>query len=178
MVVGRHEVSGVPLPWRPAYVGLGSNLAEPRRQVLAAMQHLGALPGVRVEARSRLYSSHPLGPQDQPQFVNAVAGVLTQLGARDLLGSLLEVERVMGRDRRERWGPRIIDLDLLCMVGVVVDEPGLAVPHPGVSVRNFVLYPLCDIAPTLHIPGHGRVLDLKARAGGDGISVMSSSENA
>ena len=142
------------------------------------MQHLGALPGVRVEARSRLYSSHPLGPQDQPQFVNAVAGVLTQLGARDLLGSLLEVERVMGRDRRERWGPRIIDLDLLCMVGVVVDEPGLTVPHPGVSARNFVLYPLCDIAPTLHIPGQGRVLDLMARAGGDGISVMSSSENA
>ncbi len=142
------------------------------------MQHLGALPGVRVEARSRLYSSHPLGPQDQPQFVNAVAGVLTQLGARDLLGSLLEVERVMGRDRRERWGPRIIDLDLLWMVGVVVDEPGLAVPHPGVSARNFVLYPLCDIAPTLHIPGHGRVVELKARAGGDGISVMSSSGNA
>ncbi len=177
MAVERREVSPPPLPWRPAYVGLGSNLAGPQVQVRAAAQRLALLACVRVEARSRLYSSHPLGPQDQPCYVNAVVGLLTQLGPQELLGALLEVERAMGRDRRERWGARIIDLDLLWMVGRPVDEPGLTVPHPGVSGRNFVIYPLFDIAPTLQIPGHGRVVDLKARASGDGIAVLSD-ENA
>jgi 2-amino-4-hydroxy-6-hydroxymethyldihydropteridine diphosphokinase len=78
----------------------------------------------------------------------------------------------MGRDRQERWGPRIVDLDLLWMTGGTIDEPGLTLPHPGVSERNFVLYPLDDIAPTLLIPGHGRVADLKSRVESDGISVL------
>jgi 2-amino-4-hydroxy-6-hydroxymethyldihydropteridine diphosphokinase len=85
---------------------------------------------------------------------------------------LLGIELHMGRDRRERWGPRVIDLDLLWMVDAAVDEPGLTVPHPGVSMRNFVLYPLADIAPTLNIPKIGPVLDLKQHAGGDGISIL------
>jgi 2-amino-4-hydroxy-6-hydroxymethyldihydropteridine diphosphokinase len=78
----------------------------------------------------------------------------------------------MGRNRQERWGPRVIDLDLIWLLGETIDEPGLTVPHPGVSSRNFVLYPLADIAPTLAIPGHGNVLELSRRAGGDGISVL------
>jgi 2-amino-4-hydroxy-6-hydroxymethyldihydropteridine diphosphokinase len=158
--------------WRPAYVAVGGNLAGPRERVLEAMQRLAEVTDLRVESRSRLYLTHPMGPQDQPQFVNAVVGVLTRLGPRELLDVLLGIERVMGRDRQERWGPRIIDLDLVWMVGPVVDEPGLTLPHPGVSERNFVLYPLCDIAPTLLIPGHGKVADLKARVSGDGISVF------
>jgi 2-amino-4-hydroxy-6-hydroxymethyldihydropteridine diphosphokinase len=85
---------------------------------------------------------------------------------------LLGIETAMGRNRRERWGPRVIDLDLIWMLGETIDEPGLAVPHPGVSTRNFVLYPLADIAPTLAIPGHGNVSELSRRAGGDGISVL------
>jgi 2-amino-4-hydroxy-6-hydroxymethyldihydropteridine diphosphokinase len=162
----------MPAVWRPAYVAVGGNLAEPRERVLEAMQRLAEVPDLRVEARSRLYLTHPMGPQDQPQFVNAVTGVLTGLSPRELLEVLLGIERLMGRDRQERWGPRIIDLDLVWMIGAVVDEPGLTLPHPGVSERNFVLYPLCDIAPTLLIPGHGTVLDLKARVGGAGISVL------
>ena len=110
-----------------------------------------------------------MGPQDQPEFVNAAAGLLTRQAARELLDALLAIERAMGRDRQERWGPRIIDLDLVWMVGAAVDEPGLTVPHPGVSERNFVLYPLGDIAPTLDIPGHGRVVDLKRRRGRQGF---------
>jgi 2-amino-4-hydroxy-6-hydroxymethyldihydropteridine diphosphokinase len=158
--------------WRPAYIALGSNLDGPREQVLTAYERIGRLPATRLEARSRLYASRPMGPQDQPDFINAAAGVLTQLQPKELLESLLEIERQMGRVRREQWGPRRIDLDLVWMVGAVIDEPGLSVPHPGVSSRNFVLYPLCDIAPTLDIPGHGRVLELKARSGAEGISVV------
>jgi len=113
-----------------------------------------------------------MGPQDQPQFVNAAAGLLTLLAPRDLLTELLDIERSMGRVRQERWGPRVIDLDLLWMVDSPITMPGLQLPHPGVSTRNFVLYPLADIAPTLEIPGLGQVLDLKSRAGAEGISVL------
>ena len=160
------------LLWRPAYVAIGSNLNEPRLRVAEAFEHLRSLPGTRLEASSRLYRTSPMGPQDQPDFVNAAAGLLTRRTPRALLEALLDIERRMGRVRAVRWGPRVIDLDLIWMVGGMVDEPGLTLPHPGVSMRNFVLYPLCDIAPSLDIPGHGRVLDLKVRLGAGGISPL------
>jgi 2-amino-4-hydroxy-6-hydroxymethyldihydropteridine diphosphokinase len=163
--------------WRPAYVGIGSNLQSPRERVLEAIERMRALETTRVELRSHLYLTSPMGPQDQPNFVNAAVGLLTQLGPNDLLQGLLGIERSMGRNREERWGPRVIDLDLLWMVDSVVDEPGLTVPHPGVSMRNFVLYPLADIAPTLAIPGHGHVSELLRRAGDEGISVMEPQKN-
>jgi 2-amino-4-hydroxy-6-hydroxymethyldihydropteridine diphosphokinase len=158
--------------WRPAYVAIGSNLSSPRDRILEACERVRDLPVTRFEMRSRLYLSRPMGPQDQPDFVNAAAGVLTQLGARELLEALLAIERAMGRIRSQRWGPRLIDLDLVWMVGSAIEEAGLTLPHPGVSTRNFVLYPLDDIAPTLDIPGHGRVRDLKLRSGSQGISVV------
>jgi 2-amino-4-hydroxy-6-hydroxymethyldihydropteridine diphosphokinase len=158
--------------WRPAYVAIGSNLGSPRDRVLEAMERLAALSAPNTLLRSHLYRARPLGPQDQPDFVNAAAGVLTQLSPQQLLARLLEIERSMGRKHRERWGPRVIDLDLVWMVDAAVNEPGLTVPHPGVSIRNFVLYPLADIAPTLMIPGIGTVFDLKRSVGGDGISVL------
>jgi 2-amino-4-hydroxy-6-hydroxymethyldihydropteridine diphosphokinase len=158
--------------WRPAYVGIGSNLDSPRDRVLEAVERLTKLQAARSALRSRLYLSRPLGPQDQPQFVNAAVGLLTQLAPQDLLSELLAIERVMGRERKERWGPRVIDLDLLWMVDSAVTLPALTLPHPEVSTRNFVLYPLADLAPTLHIPGLGPVLELKARVGDEGISVL------
>jgi 2-amino-4-hydroxy-6-hydroxymethyldihydropteridine diphosphokinase len=158
--------------WRPAYVALGSNLDGPEDRVREAVARLAAVPDLRVELCSRLYLTRPMGPQDQPDFVNAAAGVLTRLSARELLDTLLGIERMMGRNRQQRWGPRIIDLDLIWMIAETIDEPGLTLPHPGVSDRNFVLYPLGDIAPTLAIPGHGRVLELMSRVSGDGISVI------
>jgi 2-amino-4-hydroxy-6-hydroxymethyldihydropteridine diphosphokinase len=158
--------------WRPAYVAIGSNLGNPRLEVLEAFERLTAWPAVTSVQRSRLYLSAPMGPQDQPQYVNAAAGFLTQLGARELLTGLLDIEHVMGRDRGVRWGPRIIDLDLVWMLDAAIDEPGLTVPHPGVSMRNFVLYPLIDIAPALHIPGLGDVQSLLRGVGADGISVL------
>jgi 2-amino-4-hydroxy-6-hydroxymethyldihydropteridine diphosphokinase len=153
-------------------VAIGSNLNDPPARVREALEHLAALPATRLVLRSRLYETRPMGPQDQPNFVNAAAGLLTKLSARELLGGLLGIEAAMGRRRQERWGPRVIDLDLLWIPGEAVDEPGLTLPHPGVSTRNFVLYPLADIAPTLSIPGHGNVLELLQKSGDADISVM------
>lgn len=158
--------------WRPAYVAIGSNLDQPQARVLDAFERLAALPSSQLILRSRVYKTRPMGPQDQPDFINAAAGLLTHLSAREMLAGLLQIETAMGRNRLERWGPRVIDLDLIWMPGEIIDEPGLSLPHPGVSMRNFVLYPLADIAPMLAIPGHGNVLDLKRRAGDDGISVL------
>jgi 2-amino-4-hydroxy-6-hydroxymethyldihydropteridine diphosphokinase len=157
--------------WRPAYVAIGSNLQSPRERVLEAMDRMEVLSGTPL-LRSHLYLAQPMGPKDQPDYVNAVAGLLTQATPRELLNELLGIERGMGRNRQERWGPRVIDLDLVWMIDAAVDEPGLTVPHPGVSIRNFVLYPLADIAPTIKIPEYGCVLDLKRSVGGDGISVL------
>ncbi|HEY0746532.1 MAG TPA: 2-amino-4-hydroxy-6-hydroxymethyldihydropteridine diphosphokinase [Steroidobacteraceae bacterium] len=158
--------------WRPAYVAIGSNLNSPRERVLEAIERMRTLNATRLMVRSRLYLTQPMGPQEQPNFVNAAVGLLTQLRAQELLSGLQGIERSMGRERHQRWGPRIIDLDLLWMIDSPVSEPGLTVPHPGVSTRNFVLYPLADIAPTVKIPQVGNVLDLKRDAGGDGISVL------
>jgi 2-amino-4-hydroxy-6-hydroxymethyldihydropteridine diphosphokinase len=158
--------------WRPAYVAIGSNLDDPRSRVVTAFEALGRLPESRALVRSRLYRSAPLGPRDQPDFLNAAAGFVTRLGARALLGQLLEIERAMGRERTVRWGPRVIDLDLVWLHGEILDEPGLTLPHPGVSSRNFVLYPLNDIAPTLTIPGVGTIRDLLPRVGDEGICVV------
>ncbi len=160
--------------WRPGYVAIGSNLGTPSLRVLEAFERLTAWSAVASLRRSQLYRSVPMGPPDQPQYVNAAAGFLTQLGARELLAGLLGIEQAMGRDRRARWGPRIIDLDLLWLVDAAIDEPGLTVPHPGVSMRNFVLYPLNDIAPALNIPGLGNVQRLLQGVGADGISVLES----
>ncbi len=166
------QPSGVQI-WRPAYVALGSNLNDPRARVLEAFERLGSLPSVRLEVCARLYRSTPLGPQDQPDFVNSAAGLLTQLPARELLDALLAIERAMGRDRGARWGPRVIDLDLIWLHGERIEEPGLSVPHPAVSERNFVLYPLADVAPHLRIPGHGDVTVLKEQVGAAGLAVIS-----
>jgi 2-amino-4-hydroxy-6-hydroxymethyldihydropteridine diphosphokinase len=158
--------------WRPAYVAIGGNLNDPRARVQEAFERLAKLPATRLEVRSRIYSTKPLGPEDQPDFINAAAGLLTQLAARELLDALLAIEQSMGRDRRERWGPRIIDLDLIWMLGSVIVEPGLVVPHPEVSTRNFVLYPLADIAPTLLIPGRGIVAELRRAVGDAGLRLI------
>ena len=147
--------------WYPAYVGLGSNLQLPARQIEDALGLLEEVPGTRFVAASSLFRSMPFGGVEQPDFVNAVAAMLTTLQPGDLLAELQEIERRQGRERNgTRWGPRVLDLDLLVYSGVSVDEPGLTVPHPGIAERNFVLLPLGEIAPDLVIPGLGRVADL------------------
>lgn len=155
--------------WQPAYVGLGSNMDGPVARVERAFTQLAALPHTLLVARSSLWHTPPVGPVEQPPFVNAVAGLLTRLSPRDLLDELLAAERVQGRQREVRWGPRTLDLDLLVYGSSQVAEPGLTVPHPEMSRRAFVLYPLAEVAPVLLVPGQGRVAALAAVADGAGL---------
>lgn len=153
-----------PVRWVPAYVALGSNLDDPRAQVEQALVALDDLPATRLVLRSSLYLTPPFGPVAQPDFVNAAAGLLTQLDPAALLAQLKALELRMGREPTVvRWGPRRIDLDLLMHGSARVAEPGLEIPHPGIAERAFVLAPLAEFAPDLLVPGHGRVLDLLAR---------------
>ena len=157
--------------WQPAYIGVGSNLEDPRMQVLEAIERLRKLPHTRLVLASRLYCSRPFGKADQPDFVNAAAGLLTQLDAMALYQNLHAIEVVMGRpERHERWGPRVIDLDLLTYARERRSDPALTLPHPGIVGRNFVLYPLAEIAPDLQLPGLGRVADLAAAVTAEGIT--------
>ena len=157
--------------WTPAYVALGSNLDDPSAQVGRAFDALATLPDTRLVARSPSYRSAPLGPVSQPDFVNAVAGLLTQLAPRALLDALKSLEAALGREAPVvRWGPRRIDLDLLVHGAARVEEPGLSVPHPGLAERAFVLLPLADVAPDLEVPGLGRVRSLAARVGSQGLA--------
>jgi 2-amino-4-hydroxy-6-hydroxymethyldihydropteridine diphosphokinase len=159
--------------WQPAYVGVGSNLAEPRRQVESACARLTQLRNTRGVRVSRLYLSRAFGPVAQPDFVNAAVGLLTRLSAPELLEEMRALETSFGRPtRRERWAPRILDLDLLCFGRERRADPTLTLPHPGIVERNFVLYPLADIAPELELPGLGRVTELKARVTSEGITVL------
>jgi 2-amino-4-hydroxy-6-hydroxymethyldihydropteridine diphosphokinase len=135
-----------------AYVGLGANLGDREATIRAALE---ALPG--VVAVSSLRETDPVGVTDQPQYLNGVAALETGLSPRELLDALLAVERELGRERRERWGPRTIDLDLLLYGEETIDEPGLTVPHPRLHERRFALEPLSELAPDALIPGRGRV---------------------
>lgn len=134
------------------YIGLGSNLGEPEDNLRAALEHLERVDGVdRIEV-SPFYRTAPFGITDQPEFVNAVARFTTILEPRRLLDTLLEIEKQMGRVRKEKWGPRLIDIDILLLGNRVIEEPGLTVPHPGIAAREFVLAPLADLAPDLVHP--------------------------
>ncbi len=136
-----------------AYIGLGSNLDEPAAQVCAAFEALAAIPASQLQRRSRLYGNPPMGPQDQPDYVNAAAELATTLSPRELLEALQAIERRHGRVRGgRRWGPRVIDLDLLLYGNALIEEAGLRVPHPGLTERAFVLVPLAEIAPALVLP--------------------------
>jgi len=140
-----------------AYVGVGANLGDREATIRAALE---ALPG--VVAVSELRETDPVGVVEQPPFLNGAVALETGLAPRELLDVLLSVERGLGRERRERWGPRTIDLDLLLYGDETIDEPGLTVPHPRLHERRFALEPLVDLDPELAIPGRGRVIDVLA----------------
>jgi len=139
------------------YIGLGSNLDAPRRQVETALAELRELPDSRWLGSSSLYRSRPVGPQDQPDYVNAVAVIDTGLEAEDLLDALQAIERSHGRRRGRRWGERTLDLDILLYGEETIHSERLRVPHPEMHRRGFVLKPLQDLAPGLVIPGLGEL---------------------
>ncbi len=146
-----------------AYLGLGANLGEPLQQLREALRLLTGADEVEVSRVSGFYRNPPLGPKNQPWYVNAVARVRTRLGPEELLRLLQQIEMAMGRVRGERWGPRLIDLDLLLYNGEVIFTPDLVVPHPEMHRRVFVLAPLAEIAPRAWHPVlHKSVSDLLA----------------
>jgi len=144
-----------------AYIGIGSNLEDPVAQVKDAIEELDMLPDTILAERSSLYANKPMGPQDQPDFVNAVVGLDTLLSPQDLFARLLQIEEQAGRTRDgEKWGPRIIDLDLLLYGKKKIDTEDLTVPHPGMHERDFVIIPLAEITGNMNIPGHGLLTTL------------------
>ncbi|WP_432743686.1 2-amino-4-hydroxy-6-hydroxymethyldihydropteridine diphosphokinase [Methylobacter sp. G7] len=144
-----------------AYIGLGSNLANPVEQIQAARTAITQLADVQELAFSSLYHSAPMGPQDQPDYVNAVIGVKTGLPPIALLRCLQRIENAQGRVRKsERWGARTLDLDILIYGDQMIELPDLTVPHVGIAERAFVLYPLYEIAPQLLVPGKGNIAGL------------------
>ncbi len=157
-----------------AYIGLGSNLGDPVAQIQRAFDLLRDLPRTRLMGRSSLYESAPFGPVEQPNFINAVASIATELNPADLLAQLQNIQRNQGRTAGGvRWGPRILDLDLLLYGDVVIETTDLTVPHPGIAMRNFVLLPLRELSPDLVIPNLGRVGDLEVSESEPKISRIS-----
>ena len=143
-----------------AFIGLGSNLEDPVVQVRAGFAALAGLPQTTLVACSSLYRSEPVGYRQQPDFINAVALLETQLSPRALLDALLAIERTRGRVRDFPNAPRTLDLDVLIYDDLVCQEPGLIIPHPRLHERAFALMPLAEIAPDFVVPGRGRVADL------------------
>ncbi len=158
-----------------AYIGLGANLNAPLQQLTAAVAALADIPKTTVHRVSGFYGSKPMGPQDQPDYVNAVAALHTELSAEQLLDHLQQIELHQGRERKaDRWGPRTLDLDILLFGEQVLSTPRLTVPHYGMAVREFVLYPLAEIAPELQIPTLGPLSALLAQVPRNGLSLLQS----
>jgi 2-amino-4-hydroxy-6-hydroxymethyldihydropteridine diphosphokinase len=158
--------------WWPAYVGIGSNLQQPERQVSDAIELLRGLSDAILVKNSGLYRSAPLCGREQPDYINAVAAMLTQANAREFLQQLHALEAGQGRVRSgKQWDSRVLDLDLLAFGNQVAADADLYLPHPGVTERNFVLLPWNEITPHFFVPGLGSVRDLAARFGGHGPAI-------
>lgn len=154
------------------FIGLGSNLANPQQQILSAIDDISVLPDTALRQQSSLYSSPPMGPQDQPDYINAVVSIDTGLSPHQLLDVLQQIEHQHGRIRQRHWGERTLDLDILLFADKVIEDERLTVPHPGIATRAFVVYPLAEIAPALKIPGLGQVADIKAGCPRDGLQQL------
>jgi 2-amino-4-hydroxy-6-hydroxymethyldihydropteridine diphosphokinase len=146
-----------------AYIGIGSNLDDPVKQVKEALEELDTIPDSILIGKSGLYASKPMGPADQPEYVNAVAALDTLLSPEELLQALQKIEQRLGREPGgEKWGPRVIDLDLLLYGKKKISTDTLTVPHPGMHERDFVIIPLAEIAGNMSIPGKGQLSTLIA----------------
>lgn len=155
-----------------AYIGLGSNLDDPAQQLRRALAALAHLPQTHLAGCSRFYRSVPLGPQDQPDYVNAVAVLDTTQAPVALLDALQAIETAQGRVRTLHWGPRTLDLDLLLYGNETLATPRLTVPHSGLALRNFVLYPLAELAPELVLPDGRTLATLLAQCDAAGLALL------
>ncbi|PJC86363.1 2-amino-4-hydroxy-6-hydroxymethyldihydropteridine diphosphokinase [Vibrio sp. HA2012] len=158
-----------------AYIAVGSNLSDPVTQALRAIESLKTLPKSTFLQASSLYSSTPMGPQNQPDYINAVVCIQTELTPLELLDCTQAIEQEQGRVRKEeRWGPRTLDLDILLFGNEVIDSGRLTVPHYGMQEREFVLYPLSEIAPNLSLPDGTELPDLLNKVDRNGLRIWQS----
>ncbi|HYD34344.1 MAG TPA: 2-amino-4-hydroxy-6-hydroxymethyldihydropteridine diphosphokinase [Methylophilaceae bacterium] len=155
-----------------AFIAIGSNLQQPRSQVEKAFEGLSELPQTQLIKRSSLYRTAPVGYDNQPDFINAVAEVSTALGPLELMRALLELELAHGRERPFPNAPRVLDLDLLLYNDTIMDSPELTLPHPRMHTRGFVLLPLSEIAPNMVIPQHGKVAELAQKCMDQGVEKL------
>lgn len=155
------------------YLGLGANLDAPLQQLQHAVNALMQLPQSELAAVSSFYGSKPMGPQDQPDYVNAVAALDTRLAPEALLDELQRIELEQGRQRKDdRWGPRTLDLDILLYGEEVIATPRLTVPHYGLHQREFVVYPLLELAPALQVPGLGALTDIALQVPRNDLTIL------
>ncbi|MGO1462858.1 MAG: 2-amino-4-hydroxy-6-hydroxymethyldihydropteridine diphosphokinase [Marinobacter sp.] len=146
-----------------AYIGLGSNLKEPAAQLAKAVAELAVLPQTTLIAQSPFYASRPVGPQDQPDFVNGAVWLSTELTPHTLLDQLQSIEQAHGRKRHRHWGPRTLDLDLLVFGNQTLDDERLTIPHRELPYRDFVLQPLLDLNPDLTLPDGVAIASLRSQ---------------
>lgn len=160
------------------YIGMGSNLENPLRQLKTAEKAFQVDSHFKVVAVSPCYRSRALGPSEQPDYCNAVVALKTDYSPAELLGALQQIEKSQGRKRENipRWSARTLDLDILLYGEEIINEPDLTVPHPEMKNRNFVIAPLADISPDLEIPGTGKVSDLLAKLGFEGLEPWAKEE--
>ena len=157
-----------------AYVGLGSNLSDPEKQIKHAVALLSHIKNTKLSDLSSLYFSRPMGPQDQPDYMNAVAALQTELSPLELLDELQAIENKAGRVRKDnRWGARILDLDILLFDNDIINHQRLTVPHYGLELREFVLFPLAEISPELMLPNGKSILALSQDIDTNGLKVHS-----
>lgn len=154
---------------RRAVLALGSNLGDPAANLQAGVSSLAATAGLRVAAVSPVYETEPVGGPPQPDYLNAVILLDSSLAARDLLARAQEIEDALGRVRRQRWGPRTLDIDVIAIDGETIDDSVLTLPHPRAHERAFVLAPWHDVDPAAELPGHGPVRELLSRLGLAGL---------
>jgi 2-amino-4-hydroxy-6-hydroxymethyldihydropteridine diphosphokinase len=158
------------------YIGLGSNLggdlASPKQNIASAIDTLGEIQATRVISASSFYESKPVGPQDQGDYINAVVKLETDLDATGLLDSLQAIENDHGRERRQHWGPRTLDLDILLFGDQIIHNERLTVPHSEICNRPFVLVPLAEIEPDCVIPEKGLVADMVSKVDKAGLKVI------
>lgn len=158
------------------YIGLGSNLDDPQAQIKTAIADIGSIAETALVQSSSLYQSPPMGPQDQPDYINAVISVETTLSPHVLLDALQAIEQSHGRIRKRHWGERTLDLDILLFADKVIDDERLTVPHPGLVDRAFVVYPLAEVAPDLIIPNLGSVKQIQEKCPPGGLQQVENNE--
>ncbi|MEJ6080457.1 2-amino-4-hydroxy-6-hydroxymethyldihydropteridine diphosphokinase [Vibrio sp. 1-Bac 57] len=156
-----------------SYIGIGSNQAQPIEQAKQAITALSNIKDTKLLMCSSLYRSAPMGPQDQPDYINAVAKLETRLSALELLDALQVIEQEQGRERKAlRWGPRTLDLDILLYADQEIENERLTVPHYGMKEREFVLYPLFEIAPTLQMPNGTSLIEILKHCDKNGLTAI------